>query len=160
MEGEQDGQEPRDRQETKDRVLHMRVEPSLDTQLRARAERLGVSVSNLVRNILNHTLGLAEDVIRDSQEVARSARGEAGGDRPYARDGAGDAGPASPAARVSRVLGWQRFTLGLNALCERCNGILPRGTEAAIGVLDGPGKRPIICVVCADGLVGGGVDDA
>jgi hypothetical protein len=127
--------------EKKERVIHMRVEPSLDSELKERAERLGVSVSNLVRNILQHAFGLAGDVIRDSQQVARSARGEAPVESPPAE--------ASPqAARPGRLLGWQPFTLGLNALCERCNAILPKGTEASIGVLDGPGPRPIHCNPC------------
>ena len=56
--------------------------------------------------------------------------------------------PAPPA----RTLGFQRFTLGLNDLCERCNAILPKGGEAAIGVLDGPGPRPVVCLVCMEEL--------
>ncbi len=127
--------------EKKERVIHMRVEPSLDSELKERAERLGVSVSNLVRNILQHAFGLAGDVIRDSQQVARTARGEA--PVPEAR---GDSG-GSP-AQPGKLLGWQPFVLGVNALCERCNAILPKGTEASIGVLDGPGPRPIHCNPC------------
>ncbi len=129
--------------EKKERVIHMRVEPSLDSELRERAGRLGVSVSNLVRNILQHAFGLAEDVIKDSAQVARSARGEP--------EAAGPVSQRSTApARPSRPLGWQRFTLAVNALCERCNAILPKGSEAAITVLDGPGPRPIICLPCAE----------
>lgn len=99
-------------------------------------------MSNLVRNILHHTFGLAGDVIRDSENVTRAARGET----------VPEAMPPEPGTRtsgvVSRVLGWQTFTLGLNAICSQCNAILPRGTEAGIGVLDGPGSRPIICPPC------------
>lgn len=132
--------------EKKERVLHMRVPPSLDSELRHRAERLGVSVSNLVRNILHHTFGLAEDVIRDGREVARSARGDVSHDAP-----ASTVGPT--AARPPRVLGWQRFVLGLNALCERCNAILPKGAEAGIGVLDdAAAPRPIMCIPCTEEL--------
>jgi len=136
--------------EKKERVIHMRVEPSLDSELKERASRLGLSVSNLVRNILQHTFGLAGDVIKDGAQVARSARGEPDDGQtsyhtnPDARDTS--LAPQPPA----RALGWQRFTLSLNALCVRCNAILPKGTEAAIGVLDGPGRRPITCVTCAE----------
>src|SRR5262245_13699082 len=110
----------------------MRVEPSLDSELKERAGRLGVSVSNLVRNVLQHAFGLAEDVIKDSHQLARSARGESEGASHSASHNAATA-PSKPA----RTLGWQRFTLGVNALCERCNAILPKGNEAAVGVLDG-----------------------
>ncbi len=129
-------------EEKKERVIHMRVEPSLDSELKERAGKLGLSVSNLVRNILQHTFGLAGDVIKDSAQVARSARGE-----PLAED---DAPTVPERQRPAKVLGWQRFTLSLNALCEQCNAILPKGSEAAIGVLDGAGKRPVTCITCAE----------
>ncbi len=134
--------------EKKERVIHMRVEPSLDTELKERAGRLGLSVSNLVRNILQHTFGLAGDVIKDSAQVARSARGEPESSS-HTNEAARDTSVSQPPA-PARTLGWQRFTLGLNALCERCNAILPKGSEAAIGVLDGPGRRPITCLPCAE----------
>lgn len=132
--------------EKKERVIHMRVEPSLDSELKERAARLGVSVSNLVRNVLQHAFGLAEDVIKDSQQLARSARGEAA--ESYHTHSA----PRETAPTPARTLGWQRFTLGVNALCERCNAILPKGTEAGLGVLDGPGPRPITCLACVQEL--------
>src|SRR5262245_3572172 len=112
--------------ERKERVIHMRVEPSLDSELKERAGRLGVSVSNLVRNILQHAFGLAEDVIKDSAQVARSARGERD---PAYPPPSGAAGPSERRDTAPRNLGWQRFTLGVNALCERCNGILPKGSD-------------------------------
>lgn len=119
----------------KERVLHTRVPEHLDEEIRRRANRLGVSVSNLVRNALAHTFGLVEDVIADSASVARSARGE--GPPP-------SVAPGSPAA----VLGWQVLVLNLNAICAQCNGILPRGTEAALAVKDPPGAREFICTNC------------
>ncbi len=63
--------------EKNQRVLHARIPESLDTELKRRASTLGMSVSNLVRNALHHAFGLVEDVIADSADVARSARGEA-----------------------------------------------------------------------------------
>jgi len=133
-----------DDSEKKERVIHTRVEPSLDSELKERAGRLGLSVSNLVRNILQHAFGLAGDVIKDSAQVARSARGES----PELSHG-----PAPERDTTAALtLGWQRFTLGVNALCERCNAILPKGTEAGLGVLDLPGRRPIVCLPCLSEL--------
>lgn len=136
--------------EKKERVIHTRVPPSLDSELKERAEHLGTSVSNLVRNILHHAFGLAGDVIRDGQAVARSARGEAVGDEP-----ASSGPPPESALRPAKLLGWQRFTLGINALCERCNAILPKGSEAHIGVLESPGPRPIQCNSCVEEVTRG-----
>ncbi|TNF33778.1 MAG: hypothetical protein EP329_07965 [Deltaproteobacteria bacterium] len=124
--------------EKNERVLHARIPESLDKELKDKASSLGVSVSNLVRNILNNAIDLVEDVINDSSWVARSARG----DKPDA------AAPA--AARAPEVLGWQRLVLQKNAVCEACNTILPRGTDAAVAVTDLPAPRTILCVPCME----------
>ena len=178
------GEAAPDGDEKKERVIHMRVAPSLDSELKERASRLGVSVSNLVRNVLSHAFGLAGDVIKDGAEVARSARGEPPttgspeGRGPRPPEGFDDAWAGSAARRdtsvshpfpdprstpfggrarpseaaPSTILGWQRFVLGLNALCERCNALLPKGLEAGLGVLDGPGRRPVVCLTCFEEL--------
>lgn len=112
--------------ETKERVLHARIPESLDEAIRARAAGLGVSVSNLVRNVLANAL-----------EVVEAA--------------AGLAPPPRPAA-AGAVLGWQEAVLARNAVCERCNEILPRGTRGAIAVVDSPGPRPIRCLPCLEEL--------
>lgn len=124
----------RDRDERKERVIHTRVPESLDDEIKAKARRLGVSVSNLVRNVLEHTVELVEDIVTDGAEIARSA-----GPRPR-RERA-----AEPA-----VLGWQRAVLELNAVCDRCNDILPRGREAAIGITAG-GPPRFRCIRCLEG---------
>src|SRR5215470_12981988 len=97
--------DPPDEPEKKERVIHTRVPESLEAELRERAQQLGISVSNLVRNVLGHAFGLVGDVVADSQAIARAARGEV------------KKSAASPEPTVEDVLGWQRFTLGKNAVC-------------------------------------------
>src|ERR1043165_3207861 len=97
--------------ERKERVIHTRVPESLEAHLRQRAEDLGISVSNLVRNVLNHTFGLVGGVVADSHAVARAARGE----RTPAP------APTAPTGAIEDVLGWQPLVLGKNAVCARCN---------------------------------------
>jgi len=131
--------------ERKERVIHTRVPASLDQAIKRKAGRLGVSVSNLVRNVLENTVELVEDIVVDSARIARSARGE------------GDDEPGAPgrarAAATPTVLAWQRAVLELNAVCDACNAILPRGTEAGIAVLHpGAGAVPRFrCTACLDG---------
>ena len=50
--------------ERHERVIHTRVPESLETELKERASELGVSVSNLVRNVLQHALGLVNDIVK------------------------------------------------------------------------------------------------
>src|SRR5688572_17548868 len=134
-----------DESERKERVIHTRVPESLEAELRKRAQELGVSVSNLVRNVLGHAFGLVGDVVADSHAIARAARG--GGDRARDDDKANNA-PPDP----DDVLAWQPIVLGKNAVCSRCNALLPRGRDAAIGVAEHGGGRVIVCNPCLEEL--------
>ncbi len=141
--------------EKKERVIHTRIPESLDEELRKRANRLGVSVSNLVRNALSHAFGLVEDIISDGASVARSARGDA----PLPRDAPlpprtpdadadADVGPAAAPAEpaVVEVVAWQRIILNEDGRsCARCNTALTRGADAALG-LAADGTRLIVCI--------------
>ena len=128
--------------EKKERVIHTRVPESLEAELRERAQGLGISVSNLVRNVLGHAFGLVGDVVADSHAIARAARG---GDKKAAAPEPPPAAvsPASPIS-IDDVLGWQPILLGKNAVCAKCNAILPRGKDAAIGV----GTTFVVCLTC------------
>jgi hypothetical protein len=119
--------------ENKDRVIHTRVPESLEAELRERAQTLGMSVSNLVRNVLGHAFGLVGDVVADSHAIARAAKGEK---------------PTS----IDDVIGWQAIVLGKNAVCARCNELLPKGRDAAIGLAESGGGRVIICTHCLEEL--------
>lgn len=128
--------------EKKERVLHARISDSLDQELKDRASNLGVSVSNLVRNVLLNAFGLVETVVKDGATVARSARGE-----PEPR--------GASAAKPATILGWQKLILNMNALCSTCNAILPKGTEAALAVVDRPQHlepRVTLCAGCLSAL--------
>src|SRR5262245_39247112 len=139
--------------EKKERVIHTRVPESLEAELRQKAQDLGISVSNLVRNVLGHAFGLVGDVVADSHAIARAARGE----RPASPVGTSaprgeSAHSAPPPAAIDDVLGWQPMVLGKNAVCARCNGLLPRGSDAAIGIAETTGGRVVICLVCLEQL--------
>ncbi len=126
---------PHDR---KERVIHTRVAEDLDEEIKRRAQNLGVSVSNLVRNILQNTIGLVEEIVLDGAEAVRAAR----------RSVSRDAGASPP--QTARVIGWQGAVLAMNGLCERCNAMLPRGTRAAIAILDRPSAPVFRCEGCVE----------
>ena len=130
--------------EAKDRVIHTRVPESLEAELRERAHELGMSVSNLVRNVLGHAFGLVGDVVADGHAIARAARGE---NKPAVP---APAPPSSLSLALDDVLGWQPIVLGKNALCARCNALLPRGQDAAVGV----GTQLVVCPSCLKELRG------
>jgi RNase P subunit RPR2 len=128
--------------ERKERVIHTRVPESLEAELRGRAERLGISVSNLVRNVLGHAFGLVGDVVADSQAIARAARARAPREAPEARE---------DEASFEDVLGWQQVALAKNAVCVRCNAILARGSDAGLGITE-RSARVVVCVACMEEL--------
>jgi hypothetical protein len=132
-----DPPEPPEPPEAKDRVIHTRVPESLEAELRERAHELGMSVSNLVRNVLGHAFGLVGDVAADAHAIARAAKGDK---KPIITPPPA----AASATSIDDVLGWQPIVLGKNALCARCNAILPRGDDAAVGV----GTQLVVCPPC------------
>ena len=125
-----------EKDDKKQKVIHTRVSETMDQQLKERAERLGVSVSNLVRNVLQNTFGLVESIVADTASVARSARGEV------------RSAPSSPGQDV--VVGWQVLVLNVNAICVHCNAILAKGGEAAIAISAAGTSRSseFICPSC------------
>jgi hypothetical protein len=132
--------------EKKEKVIHTRVPESLDDEIKRKATDLGLSVSNLVRNILQHTFGLVEDIVHDSAEVARSARGAKAS---FTAGGVHTKAPTQPsAAPPGTVVGWHLGLLNVNAVCDACNTILPKGSQAGIGIVDGPGPIPFRCQSC------------
>jgi hypothetical protein len=135
--------------EKKERVIHTRVPESLDDEIKRRATDLGLSVSNLVRNILQHTVGLVEDIVHDSAEIARSAS-----DTKAAFRGRAKTEESDPSAEPVQVIGWQIALLNVNAVCDTCNALLPKGTRAAVGLLAGRGAIPFRCQACLKEIAG------
>ncbi len=132
-------------EDKKKRVIHTRVTEELEEELKERAAALGVSVSNLVRNVLENTLGLVEEIVAHSHSVARSARGR-GARVGFVSPAASGPDPDAP------IVAWQKAVLNLNAVCGSCNAILARGSEAAIGLTDRPGPKPVLCLACLQKL--------
>jgi hypothetical protein len=132
--------------ERKERVIHTRVPESLEAELREQATRLGISVSNLVRNVLGNAFGLVNDVAADLDAIARGAY--------KAKPKPAPAAPpvAEPPPDFADVLAWQSMVLGKNAVCAKCNELLPRGSNAALGVPEHGGGRVVICTACLDGV--------
>ena len=116
--------------ERKKRVIHTRVPEALEAELKRKASNLGVSVSNLVRNVLQNAFGLVEDIVADSARVAQSAR---------------EAKLTQPG---QEVLGWQELVLNLNAICTHCNTVLTKGMRGAIAVTQPGDVRPVLCLTC------------
>lgn len=141
-----------DEREKKEKVLHARIPESLDEEIREHAAQLGLSVSNLVRNVLQNAVGLVDEIIADAGAVvgAEGPRARTAPRRRASRDEASSQETAPPASEPGRVLGWQEAVLNLNAVCDRCNAVLTKGSRGAIAIVEGAGPRPIRCLGCIE----------
>lgn len=125
---EDQGKEPA--AERKDRVLQARVSPSLYNDLVAKARRLRVPVSNLVRNILEDSTRMVENIVDSGIEIAE-AIGEGMGEED-----------------LSSVLGWQPMIANKRLACSYCGQPIPKGSDAFMSV-GAPGSRTfVICEGC------------
>jgi hypothetical protein len=138
----------------KERVLHTRISDALDRELRDKAAELGVSVSKLVRNALLTTVDLVENIVVDSARIAENATNLG---TQFGRPETGEPSPAtqSPASQEqvfapTQVIGWQELVLNLNAICVQCNAILPKGTNASVGLTMSGGSGQVICETCLE----------
>lgn len=145
----------RKRRQTKDRVLQARIPEQLDSELRDRADQLGLSVSTIVRNVLLHTFDLVEGVVSDSAQIARTLQGRE--PNATAEPGTSSDPDTTNVEDAAEVIGWQEAVLNRNGICEQCNSILPMGERAAVGV---PVRtRPVLlCLDCLGSLPTGNSD--
>jgi len=141
---------PQSAVERKERVLHTRVPESLERQLRHKARDLGLSVSTVVRNVLLNTFGLVEDIVADSANLAISIAGGEPSTAANRRSRERGLGPA----QLATIVGWQEAVLNVNAVCDRCNGVVKKGARAAIAVREVPGPRALLCLPCLDEFAG------
>ena len=135
--------DPPEEDEPKDRVLHTRIPESLEDAIKTKARRLRIPVSNLVRNVLEQTFQLVEDVVGDGLEIASTARRGA----KRVRDAA-----TRVRGQDASVYGWQELILNRDERCASCGAELDRGARGFRGLSDDPRARPVFhCRGCVPG---------
>ncbi len=117
----------------KDRLVQTRVNRRLDTVLREEARRRRMSVSNLVRGILEDAFGLADPDVGPVLE------------------GGVDVAPEPPA--LEHIYAWNAVVLGKDAQCSRCSAPMSSGDSGFIGLSEDPeAERAWLCSVCGQAL--------
>ncbi len=155
------GADPRDdtpaaEAQTKDRVVQTRVPRDLESVLKREARRRRLTVSHLIRNVLEDAFALVDgvvanvdDLVTDSVELVRKvgsdARRVAGAVRDVGRVPEREPGEEGPA----HVWAWNRVVLNRAADCSRCRRSMARGTEAYSGLSDDASRpREWLCGDC------------
>ena len=142
------------KRERKDQLIQTRVPDELSLTLREAAKQKRVTVSQLIRNVLEDAFDLVGDVVgeavslgstvkRDAMRIADSAKGRK-------RSAAATAAVASDADPMEGVEAWQEVRLNKDVVCAQCARIVPRGDRAAFGLGGDPGATKVwLCAVCA-----------
>ena len=116
--------------ERKDRVLQARVSQSLYKDLVDQARRLRVPVSNLVRNILEDSTRMVENLVDSSLESAAVLSGK------------------TTEEDLSSVLGWQPMTANRQLVCSKCLEQIQKDNQALVSVGAPGGRTFVICEDC------------
>ncbi len=147
----------------KDRLIQTRVPRDMEATLKQEAERRRLTVSHLIRSVLEDTFDLVDGVVADVDEIvgdsarlARNVRRNAqrlvrsDRERPNAEaptDGA--AGGPEADSDFPHVYAWNELVLNRDAACAQCGRTIQRGERGFFGVSDGPEAPPTcLCQPC------------
>jgi hypothetical protein len=136
----------------KDRLIQTRVPRELETTLKKEAERQRLSLSQLIRNILEDAFELVDGVVADMDQIVTDSVALARNVRRGARRLGSRARRREP-DELSRVVAWNEVRLNRDVTCSRCGAEIARGETAFVGLSDGPGRRRAwLCGDCAAAL--------
>ena len=149
------GRKPAPDDERKDRVIQARVPEDLETTLKEAAEKRRMSVSHLIRNVLEDTFTLVDNIVADSsalvEQVSRDARRVAASVR-----GEGTASSAPKPTQeelLESVDAWQDVVVNKPCTCAECGTELKRGQRAYRGLSQLQGTPPVwLCGDCIEKL--------
>jgi hypothetical protein len=142
----------------KDRLVQTRVPRDLEETLKREARRRRVTVSHLIRGLIEDTFQLVDGVVADVDQivsdsvslvrtVGESARRLAEGRRRGRRR------PAAPGDPVSDVYAWNEVVLQRAVHCSQCGAAIARGRRAFVGLSDDPdSRRAWLCAACIAAL--------
>lgn len=117
-------------EEPMDHVVQARVPQTLYEDLVLHAKHLRVPVSNLVRNILEDSVRMVENIVDGSLDIAQAlARREAGFD------------PAG-------VAGWQPMIAAKRLACALCGRAIQKGEQSFLSVGAPDGRVHALCGEC------------
>lgn len=152
----------------KDRLIQTRVPRDLESTLKREARRRRLTVSHLIRNVLEDAFQLVDDVVANVDEivtdsvelarrVSRDARRVADAVREAVVEPETDPAQTDPApddpSPLANVYAWNRVVANRSATCARCATELTRGSDAFVGLSDATdGPRLWLCAACGESL--------
>src|SRR5579863_6174949 len=106
-------------------VIHTRISKETYDQLSKNAKRRRVTISNLIRNIVEDSLELSGEVFDFVDEKIRNSL-----------------------HREDSILGYQQIALSKDTVCDFCGKDLEKGTNINIAFLENSTKKLTVCDEC------------
>jgi hypothetical protein len=146
-----------DRPPRKDRLIQTRVPRELETTLKEEARRRRLTVSHLIRNVLEESFQLVDGIVADVDQIvtdsAKLARNVGRGARRLVEASRPDARAPDRGDDLAHVYAWNEVVLQRAANCSSCGAELARGASGYAGLSDEPGRpRAWLCPECVRGL--------
>lgn len=144
----------------KDRVIQTRVPEDLESALKEEARKQRVTVSHLIRNVLEDTFDLVDNIVAESTHLAQTVRRDARRIAQSAqgfRSRPGEETSFVPALQggeraqelLDTVYGWQELVMNKTVGCTRCGKTVQKGQKGMRGLTEGdPGAPVWLCLDC------------
>ena len=142
----------------KDRLIQTRVPRDLESTLKQEARRQGVTVSQLIRNILGSTFDLVENVVADVDQIVTDVDQIVTDSVALAQQVSRGARRIAESARsgtakdpLDLVEAWNRVVLNRDVNCTKCRALMVKGEEGYAGLRGQAGPiRAWLCSHCID----------
>lgn len=139
------GRTPLPEAERKARLIQTRVDGQLEDTLREAAKQRRVSVSQLIRNVLEDAFNLVDHVVTDAGQLAANVKRDA--------KRVADAARGKKRDPAEEVEAWQEVVVGRTTSCARCIELLDKGDKALMGVSEDPNAPKVwLCLSCGQNL--------
>lgn len=138
------GRRPLEASERKDKIVQARVPEELDDALREAAEERQISVSQLVRNLLEDTFQLVDNIVADSASLVDTVRRDAKKIAASAKS----ARHHNSAFEDTQIDAWQAAVSNRDSRCQVCGKAISAGSHAWLAA--GPKLRNSVwrCAAC------------
>ena len=162
--------------DVKDRLIQTRVPERLESMLKDEAQKRRLTVSHLIRNMLEDTFDLVDsvvagagDIAKDSAAIAEQVAHDAGRIAATVRGAAQDAGKLASSVKeavlarsssteaalpdLGHILAWNQVVANQPVECAGCRTSIRRGGPAHLGVSQDPTAPPTwLCPGCLSRL--------
>jgi len=139
----------------KDRLIQTRVPRKLEGAIKQAAQRRRLTVSHLIRNVLEDAFDLVHSVVDEVDHLVSDSAELLEGVRRVGRRTAQDRAVRSDP--LAHVCAWNPVVLNRDVGCSGCGVDIRRGEAGFAGLSDEPERpRAWLCESCAEELRAGG----